>query len=231
MTDRRRLQDLEAMIAGARTEGLEPREAEELSLLADLLGDPSTWAEPTAGLEDSVLQAVLDASPAASNVDSSHVDSSHVDETRAARARVRRRPRLMLSLLAAAAAVAVVVGAVAVVRREPRPMFKSRLTATALAPAAHASAEVYRNSAGFHVTLDASGLAKLPNGEYYQAWLKNSSNVLVPIGSFSSSDGKVTLWSGVSPREFNTMSVTIEATDGNPDSSGKRVLVGAVLPN
>jgi hypothetical protein len=53
----------------------------------------------------------------------------------------------------------------------------------------------------------------------------------VPIGSFSSSDGKVTLWSGVSPREFNTMSVTIEATDGNPDSSGKRVLVGAVLPN
>jgi anti-sigma-K factor RskA len=229
MTDRRRHQDLEALIADARTEGLEPREAEELSLLAELLGDPSTWAEPTAGLEDSVLQAVLDASPA-----DEHVDAPRIDETRAAReqrAGARRRPRLMLSLLAAAAAVAIVVGAVAVVRREPHAMFKSRLTATALAPAAHASAEVYRNAAGFHVTLDASGLAKLPNGEYYQAWLKNSSNVLVPIGSFSSSDGKVTLWSGVSPREFNTMSVTIEATDGNQASSGKRVLVGAVLPN
>ena len=79
-----------------------------------------------------------------------------------------------------------------------------------------ADAEIYRSSAGFHVSLDASGLAKLPDGEYYQAWLKNAHDVLVPIGSFSSSDGNVTLWSGVSPREFNTLSVTIEKTDGDP---------------
>jgi Anti-sigma-K factor rskA len=223
MTDRRQ-QEREALIASARTEGLEPYEAEELSLLADLLGDPSTWAEPTSGLEDSVVQAVLDAEPLVGSAGETSAMSGR-------RATARRRPRIVLSLVAAAAAIAIVAGAVAVIRREPRPMFKSRLTATALAPAAHASAEVYRNAAGFHVTLDASGLAKLPNGEYYQAWLKNAAGALVPIGSFSSSDGKVTLWSGVSPREFNTMSVTIEATDGNQASSGQRVLIGAILPN
>jgi hypothetical protein len=215
MTDRRR-EELETLIASARTEGLAPHEADELSLLAELLGDPSTWAEPTSGLEDSVLQAVLEA-PAVTGT--------------AAAPSARRRPRFMSSLLAAAAAIAIVVGAVAVIRREPSPTFKSRLTATALAPAAHANAEVYRNAAGFHVTLEAGGLAKLPAGEYYQAWLKNASNVLVPIGSFSSSDGKITLWSGVSPREFNAMSVTIERTDGDPGSSGRRVLAGPVLPN
>ncbi len=220
MTDRRRYEERRALIASARTEDLEPYEAEELSLLVDLLGDPSTWAEPTAGLEDSVLQAVLDAEP---------VDGAAAVRER--RAHPRRRTRVVVSLVAAAAAVAIVVGAVAAVRREPRAMFTSRLTATALVPAARASAEIYRGGAGFHVTLDASGLTTLPNGEYYEAWLKNASGTLVSIGSFSSSEGKIILWSGVSPTEFDTMSVTIEATDGNQGPSGKRVLVGAVLPN
>jgi hypothetical protein len=219
MSDRRQ-EELEALIANARTEGLAPHEADELSLLAELLGDPSTWAEPTSGLEDSVVQAVLEAPSVAGPV----ATPGRAD-------RAARRPRLALSLVAAAAAIAIVAGAVAVIRREPSPMFKSRLTATALAPAAHARAEVYRNSAGFHVTLEAGGLAQLPAGEYYQAWLKNASGILVPIGSFSSSDGRITLWSGVSPREFNTMSVTIEKTDGDARSSGQRVLAGPVLPN
>ena len=76
--------------------------------------------------------------------------------------------------------------------------------------------------------LDAAGLPKLPAGEYYQAWLKNAAGTLVPIGTFSSSDGKVTLWSGVSPKEFSTISVTIEAADGDQGSSGRRVLTGDV---
>ena len=76
--------------------------------------------------------------------------------------------------------------------------------------------------------LDARGLPKLPAGEYYQAWLKNAAGTLVPIGTFSSSDGRVTLWSGVSPKDFRVISVTIEAADGDQGSSGHRVLVGEV---
>jgi hypothetical protein len=50
----------------------------------------------------------------------------------------------------------------------------------------------------------------------------------VPIGSFSSSDGHVTLWSGVSPVDYPTLTVTIEESDGNQASSGHRVLSGDV---
>ena len=50
----------------------------------------------------------------------------------------------------------------------------------------------------------------------------------MPIGTFSSSDGRVTLWSGVSPKEFPTITVTIEAADGDQGSSGRRVLTGDV---
>ncbi len=238
MTDRRFDDEREALIAEARPDGLEPHEVEELALLADLLGDPSTWAEPNAGLEDAIVQAVLDAPPStadstASGPTASNWTTGSVVGGRAARERradARRSRRIMYSVIAAAAAIAIVAGAVTVLRREPRPMFRSRLTATALAPAAHASAEIYRNAAGFHVTLNARGLSKLPSGEYYEAWLKNAQGTLVSIGSFSSSDGDITLWSGVSPIEFDTMSVTIEKTDGDPGSSGQAVLRGPIGP-
>jgi Anti-sigma-K factor rskA len=68
----------------------------------------------------------------------------------------------------------------------------------------------------------------LPNGEYYQAWLKNAAGALVPIGTFSSADASITLWSGVSPRDFPTITVTIESADNHQASSGRRVLVGEV---
>jgi hypothetical protein len=60
--------------------------------------------------------------------------------------------------------------------------------------------------------------------------LKDSHGTLVPIGTFSSSDGRVTLWSGVSPKDFNVISVTIEAADGDQGSSGDKVLTGVVHP-
>ena len=66
----------------------------------------------------------------------------------------------------------------------------------------------------------------MQHGQYYEAWLKNNAGELVAIGTFSSSDGRITLWSGVSPRDFPTLSVTIETVDSNEDSSGMRVLVG-----
>ena len=55
----------------------------------------------------------------------------------------------------------------------------------------------------------------------------------IPIGTFSEGNGDwVTLWSGASPVDYPTLSVTIEAPDGNQESSGQRVLVGetSLLP-
>jgi hypothetical protein len=51
--------------------------------------------------------------------------------------------------------------------------------------------------------------------------------VLVPIGTFN--EGRnVTLWAGVSPKGFTTLTVTREQADGEQGSSGEKVLVGTV---
>ena len=200
-------EEREAMILGDRAASLDADEQADLAALTDLLADPSTWAEPRADLEDAVVHT-LDSEPGLAP----------------------RRPwrRVLLSAAAAAVILLVVsVASVAIFRTGNSPEYQAALSGTALAPAARASADINRNGAGFRITLDAHGLPALPAGEYYQAWLKNDANVLVPIGTFSSSDGRITLWSGVSPNEFPTMTVTIEKTDNDQGSSGQRVLTGA----
>jgi hypothetical protein len=222
MSDVPNNEEREALIAGDRADALEADEAAELSLLAELLADPSTWAEPSAGLENMIVGAVTAAEP-----DTAPSVTPLAAGTRRATAR-RRRRRVMAALVAAAATIVILVATVLVTQGGSGPDYEAQLAATALAPGAHASAEISRTDAGFRVTLDARGLPHLQAGEYYQAWLKNAADTLVPIGSFSSSDDTVTLWSGVSPKDFPTLTVTIESMDNDQASSGRRVLIGNV---
>jgi hypothetical protein len=211
------------MIAGDRDGELEPDEVAELALLADLLADPSTWSEPSPGLEDAIVHAVAEAEPAAPTSTTGII-------TGAPGRRAHRRQRVLVSAIgAAAAAAAIIVGVVLVTHANTGPEYQAQLSATGLAPGAHASADITNNNAGFRITLKARGLPPLTGGEYYQAWLKNAAGSLVPVGTFSSSDGTVTLWSGVSPKAFPTITVTIEAPDNDQTSSGRRVLVGRIV--
>jgi anti-sigma-K factor RskA len=218
MTDRPLNEERERLIADARGDPLDSREAAELPLLADVLADSSTWAEPGPGLEDAVVGAVADAEQGTTKPPTP-VARRH--------ARSRRWPRVLVSV-AAAAVIATVVATVLVTRGGTSPDYEAQLRGTVSAPGAHASADLTHNDAGFRITLDANGLPALRSGEYYQAWLKNAAGTLVPIGTFSSSDGSVTLWSGASPKDFPTLTVTIEATDNDPTSSGRQVLAGEV---
>ena len=222
MTDRPTNEEREALIAGDRAGALEPDEAAELTLLADLLADPSTWAEPDAGLEDAIVRAVADAEPAITTA----VTPMAASERRRATPWRRR-----VALWAAAAAVVVAITVATVVTLTgggAGPDYRGELSATGVAPGAQATVDITDTAAGFRVALDARGLPRLQSGEYYQAWLKNAAGTLVPIGTFSSSDGHVTLWSGVSPKKFPTITVTIESPDNDQASSGRRVLVGDV---
>ena len=80
---------------------------------------------------------------------------------------------------------------------------------------------------GWRIEIDASGLPRLDDGRFYEAWLKNADGVLVPIGTFN--EGRnVTLWAGVSPKDFTALSVTRERADGDQASSGEKVLAGTV---
>jgi hypothetical protein len=194
---------------------------DERALLADLLADPSTWAEPSARLEDAIVRAVEAAPPAAR--------PSRTRPATDVRAHTTRRRRLAAALGAAAAAISLFGGVLAVSGGGGSSAeFAARLGATAVAPHATASATISKSDAGFRVSLHAHGLARLHDGKYYAAWLKNRAGSVVPLGTFSSSDGTVTLWSGVSPASSSTISVTVQPA-GNPDaSSGVRVLVGRV---
>jgi hypothetical protein len=221
MTERLPREEREALIAGQRDGALGPDEAAELALLAELLADPATWAEPSPALEDAVVRAVAEAGAPATTPTTPGAASARRPEP-------PRGRRILAAAGAAAAAIALVVtGAVVLLTGGgTAPDYAAQLAATGLAPRAHASADITRTNAGFRVTLDANGLPPLPADEYYQGWLENSAGTLVPIGTFSSSDGRVTLWSGVSPRDFHTITVTIEARDNDQSSSGRRVLVG-----
>jgi anti-sigma-K factor RskA len=217
-----RLSDEEraALIAEHANEPRTPDAAEDLSILTDLLADPSTWAEPPSRLEEAVVHGAEGApSPAPATAEETR-------PTRRRRTLGRRTPAL--SAVAVAAAIAIALGTFTVLRSSPTPDYTAQLAATSVVPGAHASADITHNNAGFRIALQAHGLAKLPAGEYYQAWLKNAAGTLVPIGTFSASDAKITLWSGVSPSLFPTLTVTIEKADNNQQSSGRRVLIGEV---
>jgi hypothetical protein len=101
------------------------------------------------------------------------------------------------------------------------------LAETNLAPGAGGKATLTKTSSGWRVELDATRLPRLEAGRFYEAWLRTSAGLLVPIGTFNEGR-KVTLWAGVSPREFPTLTVTREQADGDQTSSGEKVLVGTV---
>jgi anti-sigma factor RsiW len=137
-----------------------------------------------------------------------------------------RRLRLVVPATATALAAAVVVIAV-IGSGNTAQQFHAALGATALVPAAQGNATLTKTTSGWRIAVDASGLPRLDSGRFYEAWLKNRAGVLVPIGTFNEGED-VTLWAGVSPKDFTTLTITRERADGDQTSSGQKVLVGPV---
>ena len=128
---------------------------------------------------------------------------------------------------AAAAVVAVAVGVAVSGSEQSGAQFHAALGPTALVPGASGEATLTKTTSGWRIELDATGLPRLDDGRFYQAWLRNAAGTLVPIGSFNEGEN-VTLWAGVSPAEFTLLTVTRERADGDQSSSGEKVLVGTV---
>ena len=146
------------------------------------------------------------------------------------RAREPRRARRMAVIGAAAAAAAVVAVAVGVAvsgSEQSGAQFHAALGPTALVPGASGEATLTKTTSGWRIELDATGLPRLDDGQFYQAWLRNPAGTLVPIGSFNEGQD-VTLWAGVSPKDFTLLTVTRERADDDQSSSGEKVLVGTV---
>ncbi len=128
---------------------------------------------------------------------------------------------------AAAAIVAVGVGLSVLDSGTSAQRFHAALASTELSPGATGEATLTKTTSGWRIELDATGLPRLDTGRFYEAWLRDAAGVLVPVGTFN--EGKnVTLWAGVSPADFPTLTVTRERADGDQSSSGEKVLVGTV---
>jgi len=214
----------------------EPRE-EELAALAD----GSLTPERRATLEQQVVasseladrlaeqrQAVALTRSAAAEVEAPASLRARLDaQRRPSRVSARQRP----ILIGVAAAAVVAVAAIGVVAIRPGgtsgERFQAALAATELAPTASGNATLTKTSSGWRVELRATGLPRLDGGRFYEAWLRNRTGVLVPIGTFNEGQ-KVTLWAGVSPKDFTTLTVTRERANGDQASSGEKVLVGTV---
>ena len=210
--------DRVAELAGEDGVSLDPADVEELEELRALLADPAVWAEPDAALEDRVVSAITTEA------------SQRPGRPVASRPRARSRSRgwtLAVVGVAAAALIAVAVTFSLRSTGSSSPQFSMALAATDLAPGAKGDATLTKTNSGWRIELDASGLPRLDGGRFYQAWLRNAAGVLVPVGTFNEGQ-KVTLWAGVSPVDFPTLTVTQEQADGDQASSGQRVLVGTV---
>jgi Anti-sigma-K factor rskA, C-terminal len=248
-----------AYLAGDAVESLSARERAELDELRDALREPATWIEPSPGLEDRIVAAIAEEArarpadaadaavaadaPAAAGAPPAAPEStqpspaarpSKPTEPRRRRfnlGEIFRRPAYAFGGLAAAAAVALV--AIVIVtsgKTSPKPLhFAMVVSGTQLAPRAKGTASLTKTVSGWKIQLTATGLPHIQNGRYYQAWLKNDAGILVPVGTFNDAQ-KVTLWSGVPVTKFRTLTVTLQLANGNPVSSGKRVLIGRIVP-
>jgi len=219
-------------LAGGPAGALDPAERADLDDLRALLADPSAWAEPGPDLEDTVTAAVLRAAASAPgrSVPAGATQPRRGRRPGIATARRSRRPRIAwLVGLAAAAAAAVIAVVVTVSSGSNATQFQAALSGTALAPGASAQVTLTQTQDGWRISLQGHGLPRLDNGYYYEAWLKNSAGILVPVGTFNQPNN-VTLWAGVPPTEYPTVTITRQRADGNPASSGQRVLVGVAHP-
>ena len=164
--------DRAAYLAGEERQSLPPQERAELDELRTLLGSPATWAVPEPALEDRVVAAIAEqaaARPAGAR-----------ERKAPSRVRVRwPRPAFALGGLAAAAAAAAIAVAVTTSGGSPAPeRFAMVVSGTALAPGASGSATLTKTGSGWRIELAATGLTRLGNGRYYEAWLKSPAGVM-----------------------------------------------------
>jgi hypothetical protein len=220
-------------LSGEPVDALTPQERAELDELRTLLEAPATWEEPPAGLEDLVVNAVAVEARRASAAQAPAEKATDAAPTPKApfwsRWRLRRPAIAFGGLVTAAAAIAVAL-VIALGGNSAQPLqFAMVVSGTSLAPQAHGNATLTKTESGWRIELKATGLPHLANGRYYQAWLKNPAGILVPVGTFNDAEN-VTLWSGAPVTKFRAFSVTEQLANGDPVSSGRRVLVGVAHP-
>lgn len=203
----------------------------ELAALADGSLDPERRAAVAARVARSPELAALLAEQRRALALTNHAAAT-TEAPHAFRARVaaeQRRPRRAALVAAfATATLATAVGAGILSSGRSADSLRVALRPTAVVPGAAGEATMTKTPSGWRIRLRAHGLPRLDRGRFYEAWLRSERGVLVPVGTFNEGTD-VTLWAGVAPTRFTSLTVTRERNDGNQASSGEKVLAGTVV--
>jgi hypothetical protein len=213
------------------------RELAELAALADGSLAPKRRAALEARVAaDSELaerlaeqqRAVALARSAAAGVETPPALRARIEtRQRARRAPVRRG--LILAGAVVPVVLAIAIGLRVAGSGTSSERFHAALAPTQVVPGAGGEVTLTKTASGWRIELDATGLPRRQGALFYEAWLRSPAGVLVPIGTFN--EGRnVTLWAGVSPKDYPSLTVTREQADGDQASSGEKVLVGTASP-
>jgi hypothetical protein len=187
----------------------------QLDRVRGLLADDAMWAAPPPELIDQIVD--------------------RIDKPPASWATVRGGVHRRWALVGGLSAAAALVVALMVTRGMTGTAGDTggrevAMSGTELAPEASATAHVSETPSGVSIILRVEGLDPAAEGFYYQAWVKGPAG-LVAIGTFHVRHGEdvpVELWSGVAAASYPDFTVTLEPEDGDPASSGQRVLTGSI---
>ena len=189
-----------------------PDEPAFSSDIEEMLADPITWAEAREEIGQSLIAAVMDD-------DRLPVAGSSADVV------TREKPvRAWVGAVAAVALIALVWAQTGTDPAAEPPSFSLVATSSDV----DATARAGPAAAGWWIRLEAGGLAGAPEGTFYEGWVHDGVS-WVSVGTFHMRDpGPVSLWSGVSLREFSHLVVTLESVDGDPAPSHDVVLEGRI---
>ena len=103
------------------------------------------------------------------------------------------------------------------------------LSATALAPGASGELRGEKVGENIHFELEVRGLPELRKDEYYELWYAKEDGGRISCGTFRAQQGgqtTVNLTAPANAMSYPEIEVTREPDDGDPGSSGEKVLVG-----
>ena len=149
-----------------------------------------------------------------------------------ARGEVPARSRATWRLWAPAAAALVLAAVLGLWLLQPTTGDSSAevaLTSTALAPGASGDLRGEKIGENFQIELEVRELPRLRKDEYYEMWYAREDGGRISCGTFRAQQGgqtTVNLTAPASAVSYPEIEVTREPDDGDPGSSGEKVLVG-----
>ncbi len=188
----------------------------QMDALGALLSGESIWAEPDPAVEDRVLAAI-------------EAETGPVDTLSSIRPGIGDRKHLRIIGIAAGVFLALGLG-IGLLFAGDDTSVQVALAGTDLAPGASAVADLTETPQGLLVEMDVVGLPPAEPGTYYQAWVRNSDEQAVTIGTFHmrGGDARVELWGGVTSEQYPIITVTLQQEGDGAESSGRVVLNGRV---